>query len=98
MNFLQETKEILRNHELTLKDIKFVQTEKGSISIKQFVDLANIEYDPSFGSPEIVLSLRVVGKDWWLERHEYDGSEWWEFKKKPKKLPKIKMASLKEHG
>lgn len=25
----------------------------------------------------------VVGDDWWLERHEYDGSEWWEFKRLP---------------
>jgi hypothetical protein len=26
----------------------------------------------------------VIGSDWWLERHEYDGSEWWEFKSLPK--------------
>lgn len=27
----------------------------------------------------------IVGDDWWMERHEYDGSEWWEFKELPKK-------------
>lgn len=25
----------------------------------------------------------VVGKDFWLERGEYDGSEWWSFKTTP---------------
>lgn len=29
------------------------------------------------------MGLIVVGKDFWLERHEYDGSEWWEFKSIP---------------
>lgn len=32
---------------------------------------------------EIDMGLIVVGKDFWLERHEYDGSEWWEFKSIP---------------
>jgi hypothetical protein len=27
--------------------------------------------------------LEIVGDDWWLERHEYDGAEWWEYKTKP---------------
>jgi len=31
------------------------------------------------------VSLTVAGDDWWLERHGYDGSEWWEFKTLPKK-------------
>lgn len=32
---------------------------------------------------ESVLDLLVVGNNWWLERHNYDGSEWWEFKRLP---------------
>ena len=29
------------------------------------------------------MDLLIVGDDWWLERHEYDGAEWWEFKTLP---------------
>jgi hypothetical protein len=36
------------------------------------------------------LKIIVVGKDWWLERHEYDGSEWWEFKTMPDKNKYLK--------
>jgi len=32
--------------------------------------------------------LYVVGEDWWLERGEYDGSEWWEFKRLPECPPR----------
>ena len=44
---------------------------------------ANFMYDAGYGSNEIPMDLVVVGKDFWLERHEYDGSEWWEFKAMP---------------
>ena len=44
---------------------------------------ANFNYDDGFGGNEIPMDLVVVGKDFWLERHEYDGSEWWEFKTLP---------------
>ena len=40
-------------------------------------------YNSGVGSREISPGLVVVGKNWWLERHEYDGSEWWEYKTKP---------------
>ena len=25
----------------------------------------------------------IVGWNWWLERREYDGAEWWELETKP---------------
>ena len=53
------------------------------LSWKEFEALANVEYDESYGAQEVADDLLVVGDDWWLERHEYDGSEWWEFKKIP---------------
>ena len=37
------------------------------------------------GIEHVCLGLLVVGDNWWLERHEYDGSEWWEFKTIPNK-------------
>lgn len=51
----------------------------------EFAGLAGNDYDCSFGGAEIYDNLYVVGADWWLERHEYDGSEWWEFKRLPAK-------------
>jgi len=38
-----------------------------------------------------------VGDDWWLERHEYDGSEWWVFQKLPIK-PQNKIEPNKVTG
>lgn len=40
------------------------------------------------------MSLKIVGDNWWLERHEYDGAEWFEFKTLPQK-PKIKEKITK---
>ena len=57
---------------------------------EEFAKLANKKYDNGYGGNEVPLDLIVVGKDWWLERHEYDGAEWWEFKKLPVK-PKQKI-------
>lgn len=61
------------------------------IPIKDFVKLANVEYDDGYGSPEVNMRLLIVGEDWWMERHEYDGSEWWEFKTMPTR-PKTVLA------
>lgn len=49
----------------------------------EFAARADFEYDAGYGGNNIALELRVVGADWWMERHEYDGSEWWEFKTLP---------------
>ena len=44
--------------------------------------LLDREYDDGFGGQE--LDGTIVFKDGtWLERGEYDGSEWWEYKCKP---------------
>ena len=31
----------------------------------------------------------LVGDGWWIERFEYDGSEWWEFKTIPIEKSKV---------
>ena len=48
-----------------------------------FVRFANFDYDAGYGGNEIAGDLVIVGDNWWLERGEYDGSEWWEFKTLP---------------
>ena len=88
MNFKQETLEKLKDHNKTWDDVEFVQGNDFVVknSKEKILELMDFEYDDGFGGPEIARDLVIVGKDWWLERHEYDGSEWWEYKKLPEKL------------
>ena len=45
-------------------------------------DLLNFNYDEGFGGQEV--GGFIVFKDGtWLDRREYDGSEWWELQCKP---------------
>ena len=61
------------------------------------VDLATLdfEYDNGYGSQE--LFGEIIFKDGsWLERGEYDGSEWWSYKKaSSKKSIKSKLDLIK---
>lgn len=85
MNLWKETVAELDKHGKTVADIKFVQTKKGRI--ENFEALAKkINYYDGFGGQEIEPSLVIVGDNWWLERAEYDGAEWFEFKQQPKAL------------
>lgn len=79
INLLKETKEILERHGLTLEDIKWVSADEGLIPVELFLIKADHEYDDGYGSVKVDPCLIVVGDGWWLERREYDGSEWWAF-------------------
>lgn len=92
MNLLKETLDELVSNAKSPDDVEWVQTERGSFTWGEFRELADFRYDGGFGNPEINLALKVVGKDWWLERGEYDGSEWWEFKTMPKAIPSITLT------
>lgn len=83
MNLLKETLELLSENKKAPTDVIRVQWEKFFCTWEQFEAAANFEYDNGFGGAEVAVSLKVVGEDWWLERGEYDGSEWWEFKTMP---------------
>ena len=77
------------------KDIEFVCWEDSLYftwnefaSIMQNRNSGDILYNKNESNEYTTLSadrLRIVGKDWWLEREEYDGSEWWEFRTFPQK-------------
>lgn len=84
-NLLKETKEILERHSKTFDDILFVgdKSDHTKMTVKEFLEHANVEYKNGYGVEEINTDLILVGKDFWLERHEYDGSEWWEYKSMP---------------
>ena len=99
-NLLGQTKEILEKHGNTLKDIEWFGSARVRLvgNLKKALDFS---YNSGFGIEEVFEDLILVGKDFWLERHEYDGSEWWEYKvipSKPKKSAKLGLRNLKVVG
>lgn len=96
-NLLEETIDVLNDHKLTFDDVLWIGCDYYTISIEQFKELANTTYDKGFGAPKVAIDLKIVGQNWWLEREEYDGLEWWEFNApplKPKQNKKIDRLIL----
>jgi hypothetical protein len=92
MNLLKETINEMDPYEP--KDVEWVgvydwreYTPKKKIGWMTWAEFASVakdfNYDNGYGGEQVELSLVVVGGHWWLERHEYDGSEWWEMKSLP---------------
>ena len=83
-NLWEETVEILERNGLSFDDVKQVQVSEGYINKEWFkVKAMTTNYDSGYGTAEIRLDLLIIGDGWWLERGEYDGSEWWDFKAQP---------------
>lgn len=110
LNFLKETEARLKEHRKSPSDVLFIVSRNTSYNKdhetylgnwEDFKNLANFSYDNGYGGNRINLNLKIVGKDWWLERREYDGSEWWEFKTIPTKpiipLP-FCLAAIEENS
>ncbi len=99
MNLLEETLDMLRQNGKTPADVRWVGQREPTYltdirpqptpipcgSWDDFARFADFEYDNGYGGARVEQSLKIVGDDWWLERGEYDGSEWWEFKTLPLK-------------
>ena len=85
MNLLNETRDILLSNNKTFDDVLFVgdRATHSKMTVKEFLEHANVEYKNGYGIEEINTDLILVGKDFWLERGTYDGSEWWEYKSMP---------------
>jgi len=85
-NFLEETLEDIQGNEQTVESVKWVGSIDGdfSISFEEFKKLADFEYDSDLGGAEICPMLVIVFNDGsWIERNEFNGSSWWEYKKTP---------------
>lgn len=95
-NLLNETLEILKNHDKAESDVAWVGTDTIMTSFDNFKIISNFEYDNGFGRQEINPYLIVVGKDFWLERHEYDGREWWEYKEMPERKEVVRLLSKED--
>lgn len=91
-NFKDETLNVLAENGKTWNDVKFIQGDDFKVSNNkdELLELMNFEYDDGYGAPKIAEDLKIVGDNWWLERGEYDGSEWWEYKEIPKPNPELK--------
>ena len=48
----------------------------------KFLDTLNFSYDSGYGSQELYGTIWYEDGSW-SDRGEYDGSEWWEYKKTP---------------
>lgn len=84
INLLSETKRAINDSGHGPSDIIFIGSEESghSCSWKEFLKLADVEYDNGYGSPWVATDLIIVfsdGQKMW--RGEYDGSEWWEHSK-----------------
>lgn len=94
INLFKETEELLKSCKKTSSYVEWCGLwGECYCSWEEFTKVSNFEYDNGWGGNEISSKLIVVGKDWWLERHEYDGSEWWEYKKLPVK-PNVHKSDL----
>lgn len=90
-NLLKETLDELDYKGKTGNDIQYVKYSKYEdygieeyyCSWEDFKEVAaKVDYYDGYGAVEI-LEIYIVGKDFWLERSEYEGSEWWEYKEMP---------------
>lgn len=77
-NLLEETIEVLKDNNKTIEDIIWFgsRNERNTNNLKNFLDVC---YDSGYGCNEIPSGLILVGDTFWLNRGEYDGSEWWNF-------------------
>lgn len=101
-NLLEETLWCIKHYTDFKPDaVDYVQTDDGWCSWSQYITWADqIDYDEGYGCVEINLSLKIVFKNGtYLERHEYDGSEWFKYipaiRKKEHRL--VDVAQLREY-
>ena len=57
---------------------------------EEFLQKLDFEYDSGYGGQELHGTVWLVEEHTWLERGEYDGSEWWEYMKCPKVIDELK--------
>ena len=78
-NFLKETEEQLMRNDKTWFDVRLIWGAGYKLDIEQFKQLADVDYDPGYGSQEMPADLVIQGTNWLLKRGEYDGAESWDY-------------------
>ena len=101
MSFLEETIEDIKASGHAIEDVVFIGSLESGYACKDwdhFKELANFEYDSGFGSQKIATDLIIAfsdGSHMW--RHEYDGSENWEYTR-PIQIPSETKVTKKLGG
>lgn len=89
-NLWEETIKFLEENGKTFEDVLFIQGEDFKVTKENFEIVAKkTNYDAGFGAQHVATDLVLVGDGWWIERAEYDGSEWREFKTIPTEKVKV---------
>ncbi len=91
INFYNEILTALHENGKTLSDVEWIGTKDYIFNTSKFLHWAQtFNYNNGYGLNCIPLTWYIVGDNWWLERYEYDGAEWWEYKE----LPKIPLTVI----
>lgn len=85
INLLDETLSKLADLGYARADVDFVTDGEASCSFDEFAETARgVDYDNGYGVAAVNTRLRIALSDGtWLERAEYDGSEWWRQVRRP---------------
>lgn len=98
-NLLDETVEFLEKYGKTLDDVLYIQGDDFEITRKNFETVArDTNYDSGYGDQHVPKDLVLVGEGWWIERYEYDGAEWWDFKSIPARKQYMKNITNLHKG
>ena len=85
-NLLDETLEALTLNGKSPSDVLWCGSTDFCFTWEDFKAVAErTNYNAGYGGQEVAVDLVIVGDGWWLERAEYDGGEWWEFKSLPER-------------
>ena len=61
---------------------------------EEFLHRLDFQYDNGYGGQQVYGLVWLKEESTWRERGEYDGSEWWEYKKCPKIPDELKANNL----
>lgn len=87
---IQETKDFIAALGYTKDDIQWIGGQDFVVPLDCFWNAAPQFYDAGYGWAEVAEDFKIVFKDGsWMERAEYDGSEWWNYKCCPKRPLRI---------
>lgn len=81
---IQETKDFIAAQGYTKEDIQWIGGNDFTIPLDNFWKSAPQYYNAGYGAQEVAADLKIVFKDGtWMMREEYDGSEWWAYRRCP---------------
>jgi len=93
LGMLERTKSSIKCATLTVGREYWEEVTKNIINLREgyskeeyeeFLNRLDFEYDNGYGGQELYGIVWLMEENTWLERGEYDGSEWWEYNKCPK--------------